>query len=441
MKIAWFSPFNKESAIGKYSKLAAETISQWADVEVFAYVEEKQTNENFELISTILKVNQYNSVEIINDLQNFDLCVYNMGNYLAYHAVIYDIMKLHPGIVVLHDVCMQHFYIGYYYNHLKRPNEYRKVLEYYYGREQAEVILNARSSAEKWNNIDFSYYNLLAETYKYSTGVIVHSDYHKSFIEDNYKGPILVAPLVYSGESSGVDNNIKFDKYDKNKINILTVGNINPNKHIDAVIRAIGQNDILKEKVHYTIIGSQENKPYCELLKMLIQEYELCDVVSLLGYVDDEELKYYYFYSDLVTNLRYPAYEGASATLVEQMLASKGIIVTDTGVYSEIPNNCVFKTDKENMVEEVAEVLIKIVNKPEILKEYEENALQYAKRTFSKEVYSEKVKKFFEELYFYTPIYDVIDTCKDSIRFMEKTEIKKAVSKEITDLFIAKNEA
>ena len=37
MRIAWFTPFEKESAIGKYSKHACEALSKVADVEIFAY--------------------------------------------------------------------------------------------------------------------------------------------------------------------------------------------------------------------------------------------------------------------------------------------------------------------------------------------------------------------------------------------------------------------
>ena len=76
--------------------------------------------------------------------------------------------------------------------------------------------------------------------------------------------------------------------------------------------------------------------------------------MKLIGYVDDNTLAAYYRDADVLCNLRNPALEGASWSLVEQMSLGKPIIVSDNGFYSEIPGECVFKISLENEEEELA---------------------------------------------------------------------------------------
>ena len=119
MKIAWFTPFHKSSAIGKFSKYATLALSEYMNTQ---QVEPTQqvgrvdilTFEKDELHSTDLNVVYYDKDNIHSLLNDYDLCIYNMGDNIRFHAPIFDVLLLRRGIVIAHDLCIHNFVRGYY---------------------------------------------------------------------------------------------------------------------------------------------------------------------------------------------------------------------------------------------------------------------------------------------------------------------------------------
>lgn len=430
MKVAWFTPFNKESAIGKYSKVAVEVLSDYIDVELFVYKENNQT----EFHQSVVKVNYYQSVDVVQDLVNYDLCVYNMGDNAVYHSMIYDILRKKAGIVIAHDICMHNFMRGYYFAYKKAPEQYVDLLRERYGNE-TDLILKAANSVDEWSKMDLLKYHFSESIYENALGVVVHSEYHRQYLEEIYHGPILVTPLLDMNELKEVDSLNTFEGYNRDKLNVLTVGVVNPNKHIDKVIQAIGNKAELARHINYTIIGNMGNKPYVDTLRSIIDKYDLRDSVKLLGYVEDKELQMYYQNADIVTNLRYPALEGGSASLVEQLLAGKGTIVTDTGVYAEVPDGCVFKVDSSSMEDSLEKIFQQLVDKSNFLEETEKKAKEYAANTFSRERYRKRLYDFLESVLFTLPLHEILQKCKTTLVSMETIGIREILSREIEDLY------
>ena len=432
MKVAWFTPFNKESSIGRYSKFAAEALDKWLDIEVFAYSEKVQPTTPMH--KTFLKVNYYTDASIVEQLSAYDVCVYNMGDNVNYHAVLYDVYQKHPGILIQHDICMHNFFRGYYYAYKKMPTKYISLLRNKYG-DEAESVLQAANSSDEWSKIDFLKYNFSEDIFRNALGVIIHSKYHQQFLQQYYSGAICVTPHLDINEWESIDETKKFTGYDMSKINILTVGMVNPNKHIDAVIEVLGKYPEFRKIINYTVIGSLGNEQYTNKLKNLISKYELEECVKLLGFVGHDDLAYYYHYADFISNLRYPAFEGGSGSLVEQMAAGKGIIVTDTGVYSEVPEDCICKVSPENMIEDLVNVFKKFLQNRELIQQYADNAKKYAEEHFSRDLYAERVSKFIEEVTFTLPLYEVLDKCSSSVRCMNNTKIKKILADEMEGMY------
>jgi hypothetical protein len=104
MKIAWFTPFHKMSAIGHDSKSVCETIGKSNLVDIF-------TSDQEDCLQTNLKVFKYQATSFkINDLDKYDYVVYNMGNNARNHKDIWEIMQRNPGVLLLHDQMMQNFF-------------------------------------------------------------------------------------------------------------------------------------------------------------------------------------------------------------------------------------------------------------------------------------------------------------------------------------------
>jgi glycosyltransferase involved in cell wall biosynthesis len=431
MKIAWFTPFNIKSAIGRYSKTAAGALSRFVNVDLFIF-------EREDLHTTILNTVYYNPENVLSLLEDYDICVYNMGDYTGYHASIYDVMRKHPGIIIAHDLCLINFFWGYYNQYLKNPEEYTKILIDMYGDKEADMILKATESHELWSALNLSEYHMAEQLFPYSLGLVVHSGFHASKLKLGYDGPICTVPLLYENEFNMIDTDNNFDGYDSSKINLLTIGNLNPNKRIHSTIEAIASDPKLRQNFHLTCIGAMENDEYVEQLRTLITKLNISENIKLLGFVEYKRLMDYYKNANIIINLRYPALEGGSASLIEQMQLGKTIVVTDIGVYSEMPDDCVIKIDPSNEVEELKRALKKLVNNPLDGNKYGVNAIAYVQKNFSPDIYGRKLFNFIQSVNFLSPLYSLTDLVGKELRTMgvsHDMRICETISKEIELLY------
>lgn len=428
MKVAWFTPFTKKSAIGEYSKYAAEELSKYLDVDILVF-------ETENLYETNLHVIIYTQDNIKSIILDYDLCIYNMGNYHPFHASIFEVMKLRRGIIISHDLCLHDFFFGYYSHFVSNINMYKYSINKLYGKENAEKIFQATANVKQWASLDHSIYHMSQLLFPYCEGFFVHSKYHRFKLESLFAGPINNAWLPIPNKNESVIN----ERSNKMKFNLLTVGYVNPNKRIRSTIETIGKNKRLCENVHFICVGSLENNEYAKELSQVICDYKLESIVKLIGYVGNDKLLAYYNDADIIINLRYPALEGGSWSLAEQMQMGKIIIVSNTGVYSEIPDNCVIKIDPNNEIEDLTNSLLDIIDNPEKFKQYGSNAKKFAEEEFSPSLYAKKLYDFIQHIVFLRPLNSLIDLIAQELRsFRVQSEISicSAISDEIESLFI-----
>lgn len=411
MKIAWFTPFNKKSAIGKYSKSAALALSKHADVDIFVF-------DTSDLHETSLQTIHYDMNNVQPLLSDYDFCIYNMGDYSVYHGIIYNVMQQKKGIIISHDLCLHNFFRGYYFINLENPEEYVRILTEMYGGRNARTILDAANNSSTWSNLNLLNYHMTEKLFPFSLGFVVHSNYHANILKNSFHSPICVVPLLY--ENDFISNNIStgFYKHDSSKINLLTVGNVNPNKRVHATIEAIGNNSKLRKSARLTCIGALDNEPYAEQLRKQIKEMQIDENVELLGFVDDCQLATYYANADVVINLRFPAYEGGSASLLEQMQLGKIVIVSDTGVYSEIPDDCIIKINPHNETKELKRALLDVLKNPMKYKQFGKNAKSYAENNFTSDIYGKKLYDFIKFVNFNAPLCSLTDLLGQELKNM-----------------------
>ncbi len=391
MKIAWFTPFSVKSAIGKYSKLATDALSKYAVVDIFLFEKEN-------LLQTKLKTIYCAEIgNLINKLTEYDMVVYNMGDNTPYHQCIYEVLQIKKGTIIIHDATLLGFYYGYYCNYKNMFDDFKNLYESLYN-DPAE---NAPSRYLSNDGID---YGFMEHITRFCRGIIVHSDFHENIVKKVYNGPLTRIYFPFSQEYISVKSqDCKVDK-DTAKIRMLTVGNINKNKKVLEVVKAIGQSNLLKNVYKYYIVGSLGEYEYINQIETIIERYNIQDNIELIGYVDDETLSTYYRDADVLCNLRNPALEGASWSLVEQMSLGKPIIVSDNGFYSEIPKDCVFKISIENETVELIELLTLIANNHDMLKQKGHNAKNFIDLKFNQEQYAQNFMLFAEHIQFSKPI-------------------------------------
>lgn len=432
MKVAWFTPFSIKSAIGRYSKFATSALLKYADVDIFVADQEK-------LHETDCNIIFYDDLSVCTKLSEYDVVVYNIGDNAKYHSKIYEILLHYPGVIINHDVSLHNLMRCYYLTYKKNEEEFKELLISNYGREMAKELWRIGSVPGEYAKLDFRKYSLSEQIGNYALGMIVHSEYHKKHIENFYKGKLAVITLLDMNDGLlELDPNIVFNGYSGNRTHILTVGNVNENKRIHTIIKVLGENKELAEAFDFTIIGSKSNTFYYKYLEKLVAKYGLEKQVRFLGFVDHKRLAYYYNGADIISNLRFPAFEGASGSIVEQLCIGKACIVSDTGVYSEIDDNAVIKINPMDEEQELKDALYFVWKNKDSIKEIEDNARKYASKSFDRNLYARKLYMFLKEVTFTKPILELSDYCSDIFKDMPsvmKTNIPEKVVAEIEEIF------
>ncbi|MBG1260438.1 glycosyltransferase family 4 protein [Nostoc commune] len=428
MRIAWFTPFSNKSAIGKYSKIIIQELVKYCDVDLFLCEKDK-------LLETQVKIYFYNSNQDLSSvLKNYDLVIYNIGDCLDFHKDIYEVSQKNRGIVILHDYVMHHFFAGYYLRDKKDPDTYIRKMKLWYG-EDGESL--ARMSVQGqtipiWETDEVINYPLFEEAIAGSLGIITHSHFLKRYVEAKFCGLVSTIYFPSLANTEIIENDdISREKLGiaDNKTLLLTVGHVNPNKRIDTTIKVLGKiQDVLPNFV-YIVIGSCDHKSYYDELQKLADDYKLQDKVLFLQFQPEEVLKAYLKNADIFINLRYPAMEGASWSLIEQMYFGKPILVTDTGFYSEIPDDCLIKISTDNEYQEIESALKYLLLDQSKRLELGHNAKVFAYEAFTSKKYCENFIEFVNQVRYYRPQLELIEKVSQEMLCMRITPEMKVINK------------
>jgi glycosyltransferase involved in cell wall biosynthesis len=329
VKLAWFTPLSQRSAIGRFSVAVASSLTKMADIDL-CHFDDDAVRE------TSVSTRRFSSAALVTPeiLRSYDLVIYNFGNYLPFHREIYLLSRRWPGVCVLHDFVMHHFFAGYHLEYLRDPNSYRVLMESLYGVEAP--------AGKIWETDDVVRFPLFEEVTRGALGTVTHSEFFKRKVEACFTGPVARIPLAYDVGKTGPQLSRQQLEVSPDKVLIVTVGHVNPNKQVDRVIGAIAQLGAASQGLVYAILGSV-SPDYERKLKSAVKAAGLAEVVRFLGEVSDEVLRAYLSAADICINLRFPAMEGASASVIEEMLFGKAVIVNDVGFFSELPDDCVVK--------------------------------------------------------------------------------------------------
>ena len=361
MKIAWVTPFSNKSAIGMVGREICEELSKECDIDIWAF-------ETEDLIETSVNVIQFNSSTDIKRLDKYDHIFYNMGNFAGYHREVYDLLSKKSGYVVIHDQTMSGFWEQYYLfpefggNASSGFEPYKLMFKKYYG-QKAEQLCQEAYDSGTYPISAYKYlgeYKLIEPLLENAKGVFTHAYFFADKIKDNFSGPVGVSYLPCKQKKSPVCTDEKIISIVENARNdsksiIVTTGIVHPVKNIDKVTEILCESLELRSKFCYIVIGSYGGE-YGDKLENLSRN-ELKGCLHLLGYQPQEVMEYAISNADICINMRYPNSEVCSLSLLEQMSFSKPVIVINSGIYGEMPDNVVIKINKDMVKDELKKVL------------------------------------------------------------------------------------
>jgi glycosyltransferase involved in cell wall biosynthesis len=405
MNLLFFTPTNKSSAIGRMASLVVkELLSMEQSVTVIQTESPDLLNSTIHDFGTdvITWLELANHKNIIDEA---DQLIYQIGDNFQNHMGAVEFLQQHPGIVCLHDFFLGNLFWAWAET---RKEIAKEILANFYNEDISNSYFNFSDSDSfiKETKITAPMTEWICSM---AQGVITHSSWGCDRVLLSCPGPVQVLPLPYNKIIS--ENKTKYQSIDNSKVQILTVGHVNSNKRIRSVITAIASRQELQDTYKYKIIGKITPE-----VKRSISKYakDFGVDIEIMGKVNNEILNQAYAESDIISCLRWPVLEAASASAIEAMLNGKPIIVTDAGFYSELPDDYVFKVSTENEINEITEILLNFLIDKNSFITSGIKARKWASQIFSAQSYAFELTSFVNEVYKSKPIME-------AIKFFSKT--------------------
>jgi glycosyltransferase involved in cell wall biosynthesis len=341
VKIAWFTPLSKRSAIGEFSVHVTGELGKLAEVELWS-------SDDPPLLETDLPVVRYRlDSDELEGLDRYDAIVYNMGDYLPFHDDIHAVSREHPGVVILHDRVLHHLFAGKWLMGLDSSRHlYVERMRAYYGKpgaEAARLSLEGKRRPVWESDEEVLEYPLYEEGILNAHGVVTHSESQAVDVRARWLGPVCALHLpCYSDtlrEADGAPPRTSGDQ-----LHLLTVGHLNPNKQVHRVVEMLAADAELAARVRYTIVGPDDGfGAYVNDLRRFIDRHADRLQVEILGWQPSYELDRLMRQTDVFVNLRHPVMEGSSASLMRQLAYGRPVLCFDSGFFGELPGDAVVR--------------------------------------------------------------------------------------------------
>jgi glycosyltransferase involved in cell wall biosynthesis len=394
MRIAWCTPYSRHSAIGRVSSLIVEELLRLAEVDIW----HPQTAEPLETPARRITPLMGGHADAAL-LAKYDVAVYNMGNHLGNHREIFEAARRTAGIVILHDLALQNFFSAYYLGNADLQTLYASAVKRWYGERGAAAVsdLVAGISSDFLGSPDVLEFPLFEEAIAGSYGVVTHSNFSADRVRKVFPGLVRHMPLPYK-----VNRRIRIPPRDSlgipaGRILAITVGDVNTSKRIRAVIETLGNDQALAARIFYVVIGNPAPAYESELMHM-VNKFGLTNSVRFAGIASEELLGAYLTYADFCITLRYPALETSSAIAIEQLAYGKPLIVSKTGFYEELPDDCVLKVRIDHEVEDLRSAMERLTNDPLLRQRMSKRARPYAREVFRADRYARAILELGQEM-------------------------------------------
>ena len=395
MKLNWFSPLPPaKTDIAHYTTRMLPALSQLASVVL--WTDQDKWDNGVEQYAEVrhYRLNRMPWV----DLNRADANIYQIGNNPLFHGAIWQVSRLHAGVVVLHDFRLHHFFDGLYRVQWRDLNSYLAVMEMYYGEE------GRREAAESFRN-DARNIQYMAERYplthlalENALGVIVHTQESYDALAPAAKWPIVSAPLPFaaSNQSSAKPRRSHGPPY-----HLIVFGYIGRNRRLDAVLKALAESPE-KDQLHLDVYGNilDEEKQ----LRALIRSLDLKKQVTLHGFALEAKLDEALATAHLAINLRYPTMGEASGSQLRIWAHGLPSLVSQVGWYGSLPPDAVaFVRTDDHEVADIKGHLRNFLANPNAFSEMGERGRKELEERHTPEQYAKTIVEMAREAWDFRP--------------------------------------
>ena len=312
-----------------------------------------------------------------------DVTFYQMGNDPRYHHAIWRISQQHPGVVILHDLMLQHFFSGLLFHDLGLSRrQYLELVERHHGlagRVLAETHLHGLLGTEELGQRC----PLTGAAIENALAVIVHSEAAYQVVSAEM--PAAYLPLCICAPAPLEKPASRTTGSGQQPYRISLFGFLGPNRRLPVLLRALAnfpERDRFRLNVYGTIEGGEK-------IHQLIARLGLGELVTMHGFVHQDELDEALRRTDLVVNLRNPSMGEASASQLQVWQYGLPALVSRAAWYETLPGDTVAFVRPEHEAEDIQAHLAAFLEDPEKYRELGRNGRRHVTQNHSMESYAD----------------------------------------------------
>jgi glycosyltransferase involved in cell wall biosynthesis len=218
---------------------------------------------------------------------------------------------------------------------------------------------------------------------------VAHAEHYAPRLRQSCPGPVAVIPLAFAYPDLPPMPGVW------NRITIATVGHANANKRIDQVVMAVASSYELRSRCRIKVIGAivEAERTRLERLARTLGVAPL----EFTGWVTDDDLPSRLRDVDVISCLRNPVLEGASASLILAMCSKRPTLVTDHGCYAELPDDTLMKCSPHDEAVDVMRHLERLLRDPSHIQPLGERAHSLAARRHAPSAYTDSLLPLLQE--------------------------------------------
>lgn len=357
MKVNWFSPLPPaRTDIAHYTTRVLPALSSRADVTLWTDQREWDQALKKQVDVRTYRLGRMPWVELNRADANF----YQIGNNPLFHSSIWQISRLHAGVVILHDLRLHHFFDDIFRVKWRDLNSYCDAMENYYGEEgRRDATESFHSNAR---NITYmaERYPLTQLAVKNQLGVIVHTPEAFDAVTKDPECPVMLSPLPFA---AGPTLPHGPEKKGGPPYRLIVFGYIGRSRRLSSVLKALAG---LPEpaQFHLDIYGDILDGE--DELRSQIRALNLKERVTLHGFAAEAKLDDALSRAHLAINLRFPTMGEASGSQLRIWKHALPALVSRVGWYASLPPDAVaFVRTDDHEVADIQTQLRAIMANPE----------------------------------------------------------------------------
>lgn len=287
--------------------------------------------------------------------REFERIVYQIGNS-PFHVHMFDLLKRHPGVIVLHD-----FYLSEAYHWMESaggyPNAFKNALLKSDG-YQALAVLEKEGAAEAMVRFPCNF-----DVVNNALGIIVHSQYSRNLVATKYGEEFGQKVLVtkhqravpQSADRTGARRALGLRE---DEFVVCVFGFMHYTKLNHRLLDAWAQSSLgFDKRCRLVFVGGKQGGEYGCGVDEQISAIDSGARISITGFADDETFSRYLAAADIAVQLRTKSRGETSGTILDCLSHGLPLIVNAHGPVSEYPADIFLRIDDDFAISDLVAAL------------------------------------------------------------------------------------